>query len=88
MATADLNDEDWPYVADVFDALRALTIDAPGKLLNRQDLGIAISRWLIKHNRPTVPRGSMNRILKRAGHPRSRINDVQVVRGLQFRQQP
>ncbi|GHJ27126.1 hypothetical protein TPA0910_15590 [Streptomyces hygroscopicus subsp. sporocinereus] len=69
------------YIPDVFDALRALTVDAPGTRMKRDELGEAVCRWLIAHNRPTPPKGAFNRIMKRAGHPCRNA----LVRGIQLR---
>ncbi|MER8005024.1 hypothetical protein [Streptomyces sp. NPDC094149] len=58
------------YMPHVFDALRALTVDVNGARVHRDELGEAVCRWLIRQNRPTVPKGALNRIMRRAGYPR------------------
>jgi hypothetical protein len=58
------------YIPGVYDAIRALTIDEPGAHLHRDKLGEAVCRWLIQRNRPVVPKGALNRIMRRAGYPR------------------
>lgn len=59
------------YVADVFDALRAVTVDKPGSLVS----GIAVRHemrvWLLSNGRTTAPTGAMNRVMAHAGYTRS-----------------
>ncbi|MGW0547297.1 hypothetical protein [Streptomyces altiplanensis] len=75
-------DEDWHYLPGVYDALREITTDAPGRHVGRQRLGVAVWRWLVRNNRPTVPIGAMNRILDHAGYRRTMVRGVKVVHGL------
>lgn len=70
VAMPELPEHERKFVPHIFDALRAITADAPGAYLPRDLLGEALCRWLIHENRQVPPKGATNRILSSAGYPR------------------
>lgn len=80
----ELRVDEWRYLPGIYDALRAITFDAPGQWINRHDLGRELCFWIGRNGKPIPSRGTLNRVLKRAGYSRGRIGPMQVVHGLQL----
>jgi hypothetical protein len=80
-----LREDDMRYLPGIYDALRAITYDAPGQWVRRLELGRELCRWIGRHGKPIPPVGTLNRVLRRAGYRRGRFESVHVVYGLKLR---
>ncbi|MFJ2568571.1 hypothetical protein ACIO02_37620 [Streptomyces sp. NPDC087568] len=68
----EIRDSERQHIPHVFEALRAVTVDAPGAFIPRNMLGAAICRWLGSNGHPYVPKSALNHIMSRAGYPKHR----------------
>lgn len=73
MEQHELKDHDWEFVPWTFNALRAVTRNAPGERVPLVDVLVALSRHSESHGGPRLPLAPTARILRRAGYPQTKI---------------